>query len=53
MKDGQIAGFWQSYGPNIQYAVVRAAGHMVPEVKPEESLRLWQAFLANKYEEIS
>ena len=40
----QVAGFYEVYD-KLTYVTVKGAGHMVPQVKPEESLYMFNQFL--------
>jgi len=46
----QMAGYVQVFdaqGKNFTYVTVRGAGHMVPQYKPEEALKMYETFLRN------
>lgn len=45
-----MAGYVQIFnaeGNNFTYVTVRGAGHMVPQYKPEEALKMYETWLAN------
>jgi len=44
---GQVGGWTIDY-EKITFVTVRGAGHMVPQYRPPESLKMFQAFINNK-----
>ena len=42
---GQVAGYVTSYASNLTFATVKGAGHMVPEVKPQQAWTLFSKFI--------
>ncbi|CAG2164637.1 unnamed protein product [Oppiella nova] len=43
--DGVIGGFVQNYEKGLSFVLVRGAGHMVPQDKPEAGLQILRALL--------
>ncbi|XP_054155121.1 lysosomal protective protein-like [Oppia nitens] len=44
-KDGDIGGFVQHYEKGVSFVLVRGAGHMVPQDKPEAGLQVFKYIL--------
>jgi len=47
MLDNQIAGWTKDYS-RISFVTVRGAGHMVPQWRPPQALKMFQYFLVHK-----
>ncbi|XP_064467463.1 lysosomal protective protein-like [Ornithodoros turicata] len=43
----QVAGFFQTYEGNITFATVKGSGHMVPQDKPAQALKMITNFLTD------
>jgi len=41
----QVAGYYVEYESGLTYATVKGAGHMVPQMRPEEALELFKRFV--------
>ena len=47
LVNDQVAGYAVNYQPNLTFATVKGAGHMVPQYMPEQALALFTAFINN------
>jgi serine carboxypeptidase-like clade 1 len=44
----QVGGYSVEYEEGLTYATVKGAGHMVPQMRPEEALKLFTRFVHGK-----